>query len=105
MRKAKELIQSSRLTDGVPRRGGKEQIITAYLNEIFYGHGAYGIAAAAEIYFGVKRPRQADARPGGAPRRACRSRPRRSIPTATPSPTRRAGWSSRSDAPPVVRRD
>ena len=27
--------------------------MTAYLNEIFYGHGAYGIAAAAEIYFGV----------------------------------------------------
>ena len=53
IRKAKELIQSSRLTDGFPGEAGKEQIITAYLNEIFYGHDAYGIAAAAQIYFGV----------------------------------------------------
>jgi hypothetical protein len=36
-----------------PGEVGKERIITAYLNEIFYGHGAYGIAAAAKVYFGV----------------------------------------------------
>jgi membrane peptidoglycan carboxypeptidase len=53
IRKAKELIQSSRLTDQYPGEAGKEQIITAYLNQIFYGHDAYGIAAAADIYFGV----------------------------------------------------
>ena len=53
MRKAKEIIQAMRLTDAFPGEAGKEQIITAYLNEIFYGHGAYGIAAAAQIYFGV----------------------------------------------------
>ena len=53
IRKAKELIQSSRLTDEFPGEEGKEQIISAYLNQIFYGHDAYGIAAAAEIYFGV----------------------------------------------------
>jgi membrane peptidoglycan carboxypeptidase len=53
LRKAKELIQSSRLTEAFPGEAGKEQIITAYLNEIFYGHDAYGIAAAAQIYFGV----------------------------------------------------
>ena len=47
MRKAKELIQSMRLSDAFPGEAGKDQIITAYLNEIFYGHGAYGIAAAA----------------------------------------------------------
>ena len=53
VRKAKELIQASRLTDAFPGETGKQQIITAYLNEIFYGHDAYGIAAAARIYFGV----------------------------------------------------
>ena len=53
LRKAKELIQSSRLTAAYPGEEGKETVITAYLNEIFYGHDAYGIAAAARIYFGV----------------------------------------------------
>lgn len=53
LRKAKELIQSSRLTAAFPGEEGKQKIITAYLNEIFYGHDAYGIAAAARIYFGV----------------------------------------------------
>jgi membrane peptidoglycan carboxypeptidase len=53
LRKAKELIQSSRLTEAFPGEDGKKKIMTAYLNEIFYGHDAYGIAAAARIYFGV----------------------------------------------------
>ncbi len=53
LRKAKELIQSMRLSETFPGEEGKERVITAYLNEIFYGHGAYGIAAAARIYFGV----------------------------------------------------
>ncbi len=53
LRKAKELIQSARLTQAFPGEAGKQQIITAYLNEIYYGHDAYGIAAAARIYFGV----------------------------------------------------
>jgi len=55
LRKAKEIIQSVRLTSAHPGDEGKRQIITAYLNEIFYGHDAYGIAAAARIYFGVDR--------------------------------------------------
>ena len=53
MRKAKEIIQALRLNETFPGTEGKERIITAYLNEIFYGHDAYGIAAAAQIYFGV----------------------------------------------------
>jgi len=53
MRKAKEIIQSARLTEAFPGEAGKQQIVTAYLNEIFYGHDAYGVAAAARIYFGV----------------------------------------------------
>ena len=53
VRKAKELIQSARLTAAYPGETGKQSIMAAYLNEIFYGHDAYGIAAAARIYFGV----------------------------------------------------
>ena len=53
LRKVLEVIQASRLTSEFPGEAGKETIITAYLNEIYYGHQAYGIAAAAEVYFGV----------------------------------------------------
>ena len=53
MRKVLEVLQASRLTGAYPGEEGKQKIITAYLNEIYYGHEAYGIAAAAEIYFGV----------------------------------------------------
>src|SRR5829696_568857 len=53
MRKVLEVIQASRLTSAFPGEEGKQKIITAYLNEIYYGHEAYGIAAAAEVYFGV----------------------------------------------------
>jgi penicillin-binding protein 1A len=30
----------------------KDQIVTAYLNDVYYGNGAYGIEAAAQTYFG-----------------------------------------------------
>ncbi|MFL5681087.1 MAG: transglycosylase domain-containing protein [Chloroflexota bacterium] len=53
LRKAKELIQSARVTETFPGEQGKQRILAAYLNQIFYGHDAYGIAAAAKIYFGV----------------------------------------------------
>ncbi|HYL40322.1 MAG TPA: transglycosylase domain-containing protein, partial [Candidatus Binatus sp.] len=53
LRKVLEIIQSARLTAAFPGETGKEKIITAYLNEAYFGHQAYGIAAAAQIYFGV----------------------------------------------------
>jgi membrane peptidoglycan carboxypeptidase len=53
LRKALEIVQAARLTAAFPGEAGKQKIMTAYLNEIYYGHEAYGIAAAAEIYFGV----------------------------------------------------
>ena len=49
LRKAKEIVQAMRLTDAFPGESGKQRIITAYLNEIFYGHGAYGIAFGSGI--------------------------------------------------------
>jgi membrane peptidoglycan carboxypeptidase len=51
-RKIREIIQSLRLTQAFPGIDGKRQIITAYLNQNFYGNQSYGIAAAAKTYFG-----------------------------------------------------
>ncbi|MGH2466182.1 MAG: transglycosylase domain-containing protein [Candidatus Limnocylindrales bacterium] len=53
-RKIKEIIQSIRLTDAYPGVAGKQKILTAYLNQNFYGDNDYGILAAAEDYFGVQ---------------------------------------------------
>jgi membrane peptidoglycan carboxypeptidase len=53
LRKVEEIIQAARVTQAFPGEAGKQVIITSYLNQIFYGHDAYGIAAAAKIYFGV----------------------------------------------------
>lgn len=50
-RKAREIIQSIRLTQEFPGEVGKEQIITAYLNQNFYGNQSYGVKAAAQSYF------------------------------------------------------
>ena len=51
-RKAREIIQSIRLTQAFPGQTGKQQIITAYLNQNFYGNQSYGVKAAAKSYFG-----------------------------------------------------
>jgi membrane peptidoglycan carboxypeptidase len=51
-RKAREIIQSIRLTQAYPGEAGKQQIITAYLNQNFYGNQSYGVKAAARTYFG-----------------------------------------------------
>jgi membrane peptidoglycan carboxypeptidase len=51
-RKAREIIQSIRLTQAYPGEAGKQAIITAYLNQNFYGNQSYGVKAAAKGYFG-----------------------------------------------------
>ena len=51
-RKVREIIQSIRLTQAFPGEEGKKQIITAYLNQNFYGNQSYGVKAAAKSYFG-----------------------------------------------------
>lgn len=38
----------------IERRVTKRQILKAYLNQVYYGEGAYGIRAAADVYFGKK---------------------------------------------------
>ncbi len=50
-RKAKEIIQSIRLTQAYPGVAGKQQIIEKYLNQNFYGNRSYGVAAAARSYW------------------------------------------------------
>jgi penicillin-binding protein 1A len=52
-RKIKEIIQSIRLTEAYPGTEGKKKIIAAYLNQNYYGNQAYGVKAAAKVYFGV----------------------------------------------------
>ncbi len=47
-RKIKELILSTRIEHAL----GKNRILEIYLNEIFLGQNSYGVAAAAETYFG-----------------------------------------------------
>jgi membrane peptidoglycan carboxypeptidase len=51
-RKIREIIQAIRLTQEFPGEKGKQQIITAYLNQNFYGNQSYGVKAAAKTYFG-----------------------------------------------------
>jgi penicillin-binding protein 1A len=53
-RKIREIIQSVRLTEAYPGDKGKQEIITAYLNNNFYGNSTYGVKAAARGYFGKK---------------------------------------------------
>ncbi|TFG87226.1 MAG: PBP1A family penicillin-binding protein [Chromatiales bacterium] len=48
VRKAKELL----LALQIEQEFSKEEILALYLNKIFLGQRAYGIAAAAEVYFG-----------------------------------------------------
>ena len=50
-RKIREIIQSLRLTEAYPGQDGKQEIITAYLNQNFYGNQSYGVKAAARTYF------------------------------------------------------
>jgi penicillin-binding protein 1A len=47
-RKIKEIILASRIEQNLT----KQQILYLYLNQIYLGHGAYGVQAASRMYFG-----------------------------------------------------
>ncbi|MBI2132016.1 MAG: PBP1A family penicillin-binding protein, partial [Candidatus Tectomicrobia bacterium] len=47
-RKLREAVLAIRIEG----RFNKREILNLYLNQIYYGHGAYGIEAAARVYFG-----------------------------------------------------
>lgn len=48
-RKVREMLLSLLIT----REMSKQQILTLYLNQVYFGNGAYGVAAAARTYFGT----------------------------------------------------
>jgi len=47
-RKMREIILAYQLEKNLT----KKEILTIYLNQIYFGHGAYGVEAAARVYFG-----------------------------------------------------
>jgi penicillin-binding protein 1A len=47
-RKVKELLVAWK----IEKRYSKQQILTLYCNQHYFGHGAFGVAAAADTYFG-----------------------------------------------------
>jgi penicillin-binding protein 1A len=44
-------IKEALLAIDIEKRYSKDQILTLYANQIFLGHGAYGVEAAARLYF------------------------------------------------------
>jgi penicillin-binding protein 1A len=48
-RKLREALYASKLE----RRYTKDQLLERYLNQVYFGEGAYGLASAARTYFGV----------------------------------------------------
>lgn len=49
-RKVKEAMLAYR----VEKQLSKDEILELYLNTIYFGHGAYGVESAAEVYFGAQ---------------------------------------------------
>jgi len=47
-----EKLREAALAYQLSHKWSKDKIITAYLNTIYFGNGAYGIESAAETYFG-----------------------------------------------------
>jgi penicillin-binding protein 1A len=47
-----EKLREALMAVKVERTFGKDKILAQYLNTVYFGHGAYGIEAAAQTYFG-----------------------------------------------------
>ncbi|MHB0976018.1 MAG: transglycosylase domain-containing protein [Candidatus Aquicultorales bacterium] len=47
-------IKEAYLAMELERKYTKKQILEAYINTVYFGHGAYGVEAAAETYFGKR---------------------------------------------------
>jgi penicillin-binding protein 1A len=45
-------IREAVLAHKIERRFSKDEILSLYLNHVYLGHGAYGVQAASEVYFG-----------------------------------------------------
>lgn len=51
-RTLKRKIMEAMLAYRLERKYSKDQILALYLNTIYFGHGAYGVEAASQAYFG-----------------------------------------------------
>ena len=51
-RSVPEKIREALLAVKLEQQLGKDQILETYLNTVYFGHGAYGVEAAARTYFG-----------------------------------------------------
>ncbi|MFW7378015.1 MAG: transglycosylase domain-containing protein [Oligoflexus sp.] len=56
-KKLSRKIQEMILAIALEKTASKEKILEIYLNRVFFGNGAYGIAAAAQVYF--RKPAEA----------------------------------------------
>jgi penicillin-binding protein 1A len=59
-----EKLREAALAFQLSHKWSKDKIITAYLNTIYFGSGAYGVEAAAETYFGHDVNHQGCGTPG-----------------------------------------
>jgi penicillin-binding protein 1A len=50
----KRKIQEAILSIQIERKFTKNEIFEMYLNQIYFGEGAYGLQSAANVYFGIK---------------------------------------------------
>lgn len=51
-KKLRRKIQEAIIAFEVERRYEKDEILTMYLNNVYYGHGAWSLQTAAQVYFG-----------------------------------------------------
>ena len=87
-------LKEAALAWQLEQRWSKERILTAYLNTIYFGNGAYGIEMAARVYFD-KRAKDLTL-PGGRAPRGHAGEPRRLRPGGEP----RGGDDAPDDRPP-----
>ncbi|HYB23798.1 MAG TPA: transglycosylase domain-containing protein, partial [Solirubrobacteraceae bacterium] len=59
-----EKMREAALAYQLSHKWSKEKILTAYLNTIYFGNGAYGIEAAAQTYFGHEAAHEGCGTPG-----------------------------------------
>ena len=47
-------LQEAILSISIEKKYSKDEILTHYINQIYYGHSAYGVKSAARVFFGKK---------------------------------------------------
>ena len=67
-RSLRRKIIEAALAYQVEQHWSKQKILEEYLNTIYFGHQAYGVEAAAEVYFGVHAKTCSRTRPRCSPR-------------------------------------